>query len=467
MGTIDIIIIVAYMLGMIGVGIYANTKIQTTEDFVLGGKRFGTLSLTGTIMATMMGSGMVIGMISNTYQNGLAGSIVWQYGGMAVGMFAIAIFAHKIRETDAMSFAEIVGKAFGPNARIVAAVIVVLYSIGILAITVSGLRTVIITIFGDSLSMSDVTLTIIATLIAIIYTSFGGFFAVVWTDVIQFFIIVAFIFILGPILGVHSAGGLDVISDTITAKGGSMTSPVWAVGYLGLALSYFLATPGDPTMPQRVLAARDTKSAKKAFAISGAMSVVIIMCLTILGGAIAVVLPNLANPDAAISSFVLSSFPPVIKGLTIAALLAAIMSTFDSFLVLGTTHLIFDIVMQVNPNIEQKKSNMIQRVAVLIFGVFTIIIAIYISSILGVLNMIFSILGAVTMPALVASIWFKDKASKVGVIAGMITGVIVPAYLFLTKGYDVFLGDPVFSGLIASVVILILGSLIFKDKKEA
>ena len=55
MGTIDIIIIVAYMLGMIGVGIYANTKIQTTEDFVLGGKRFGTLSLTGTIMATMMG----------------------------------------------------------------------------------------------------------------------------------------------------------------------------------------------------------------------------------------------------------------------------------------------------------------------------------------------------------------------------------------------------------------------------
>lgn len=158
MGTIDIIIIVAYMLGMIGVGIYANTKIQTTEDFVLGGKRFGTLSLTGTIMATMMGSGMVIGMISNTYQNGLAGSIVWQYGGMAVGMFAIAIFAHKIRETDAISFAEIVGKAFGPNARIVAAVIVVLYSIGILAITVSGLRTVIITIFGDSLSMSDVTL---------------------------------------------------------------------------------------------------------------------------------------------------------------------------------------------------------------------------------------------------------------------------------------------------------------------
>lgn len=467
MGTIDIIIIVAYMLAMIGVGIYANTKIQTTEDFVLGGKRFGTLSLTGTIMATMMGSGMVIGMISNTYRNGLAGSIVWQYGGMAVGMFIIAIFAKKIRETDAMSFAEIVGKSFGKHARIVAATIVVLYSIGILAITVAGLRAVMITIFGDNLAISDVTLTIIATIIAIVYTSFGGFFAVVWTDVIQFMIIVAFVFVLGPILGVSDAGGMDVISDTITAKGGSMTTPVWAVGYLGLALSYFLATPGDPTMPQRVLAARDTKSAQKAFAISGALSVVIVICLTILGGAIAVVLPDLENPDTAISAYILHSFPPVIKGLTIAALLAAIMSTFDSFLVLGTTHLIFDIVMQVKPNIEQKKANMIQRIAVLVFGVFTIIIAIYVSSILGVLNMIFSILGAVTMPALAAAIWFKGRASKVGVIAGMITGCIVPGYLFLTRGYDVFLGDPIFIGLISAVIVLIVCSLIFKDKKEA
>lgn len=467
MGTIDIVIIVAYMLAMIGVGIYANTKIKTTEDFVLGGKRFGTLSLTGTIMATMMGSGMVIGMISNTYRNGLAGSIIWQYGGMAIGMFVIAIFAKKIRETDALSFAEIVGRTFGKNARIVAAVIVVLYSIGILAITVAGLRAVMITIFGDSLAISDVTLTILATIIAIVYTSFGGFFAVVWTDVIQFLIIVAFVFILGPILGVSDAGGLDVISDTITAKGGSMTTPVWAVGYLGLALSYFLATPGDPTMPQRVLAARDTKSAQKAFAISGAMSVVIVICLTILGGAIAVILPDLENPDTAISAYVLHSFPPVIKGLTIAALLAAIMSTFDSFLVLGTTHLIYDIVMQVNPNIDQKKSNLIQRIAVMVFGIFTIIIAIYVSSILGVLNMIFSILGAVTMPALVAAIWFKGKASKVGVIAGMITGCIVPGYLFLTRGYDVFLGDPIFIGLISAVIVLIVCSLIFKDKKEA
>lgn len=466
MGALDIIIIVVYMLAMIGVGIYANTKIKTKEDFILGGRRFGTVSLVGTIMATMMGSGMVIGMISNVYNNGIAGSIVWQYGGMAVGMFAIAICAHKIRQTDSMTFAEIIGKAFGKHARMVAAIIVVLYTIGILSITVAGLRTVIITIFGDSLAMSDITLTVIATAIAIAYTFFGGFYAVVWTDVVQYFIIVAFIFILGPILGVSQAGGLENIASAIEAKGGSMTTPVFAPAFLGLAISYFLATPGDPTLPQRALAAKDTKSARKAFAISGGMSVVIIICLLLLGGSIAVVLPNLENPDAAISAYVLSSFPPIIKGLTIAALLAAIMSTFDSFLVLGTTHLTYDILGTVKPDISSKNENRIQRIAVIAFGIATIIIAIYVSSILGALNVIFSILGAVTMPALVAALWFKDKVSRVGVIAAMITGCIVPGYLFATKGYDVFLGDPIVIGLISAVAVLILGSVLFKDKKE-
>lgn len=465
MGAIDIIIIVVYMLSMIGVGIYANTKIKTKEDFILGGKRFGTLSLVGTIMATMMGSGMVIGMISNVYNHGIAGSILWQYGGMAIGMFAIALCAHKLRATDSMTFAEIIGKAFGKNARIVAAIIVVLYTIGILSITVAGLRTVIITIFGDNLAISDITLTIIATAIAIVYTFFGGFYAVVWTDVVQYVIIVAFIFILGPILGVSQAGGMDNIVDVIAAKGGSMTTPVFAPAYLGLAISFFLATPGDPTLPQRALAAKDTKSARKAFAISGGMSIFIIISLLLLGGSIAVILPNLENADQAVSAYVLHSFPPVVKGLTIAALLAAIMSTFDSFLVLGTTHLTYDIMGTIKGEVSDKDENRVQRLAVVGFGIATIVIAIYVSSILGALNVIFSILGAVTMPALVAALWFKEKASTVGVIAGMITGCVVPGYLFATKGYDVFLGDPIVIGLISSIVVLVLGSIFFKNKK--
>lgn len=466
MGTIDIIVIIVYMLAMIGVGLYANTKIKTTEDFVLGGRRFGVISLVGTIMATMMGSGMVIGMTSNVYQYGVAGSIIWQYGGMAIGMFAIAMAAKKIRETGAMSFASVINKSFGKAPRIVAAVIVVLYAIAILAITVSGLRTVLITIFGDSLHISDITLTVLATLIAIIYTSFGGFFAVVWTDVIQFIVIVIGIFIIGPILGVHLAGGVDNIVETVAANGGSMTHPVFSTGMLGLALSYFLSTPGDPVMPQRVLAGKNDGAVKKAFIISGFMSVVIIICLLLLGGSIAVILPGLENPDAAISTFVLSSFPPFVKGIVIAALLAAIMSTFDSFLVLGTTHCIYDIAMVINPDMDEKKSNIIQRIAVVVFGILTVIIALYVQSILGVLSMVFSILGAVTIPALVSALWFKDKVTPGGVIAGMIAGCLVPGYLFMTKGYDVFLGDPVFSGLIASVAAVIIGSLIFKNKKK-
>lgn len=470
MGTIDIIIIIVYMLAMIGIGLYARTKITTVEDYVLGGKRFGRPALVGTIMATMMGSGMVIGVVSNVYQNGFTGSIIWLYGGMAIGMLAIAVASKKIRETNAMSFAEIISKSFGKNARIVSAVVVILYCICILAITVAGLRTVILTIFGNDLPISVPALTVIATIIAIAYTSLGGFFAVVWTDVAQLVIIIIGIFIIGPILGVNMAGGVGNIVDAYEAVGSSFTNPLhngFTTGMLGLGLSYFLATPGDPVMPQRVLAAKSDKAASQSFLISGVMSVVIILCLLMFGGAIFTIMPGMENPDAALSTFILNHFPPVIKGITLAALIAAIMSTFDSFLVLATTHFVNDIGKVIKPDLEEKTANRLMPIITIVIGIATVIVALYVTSILGYLSMVFSIIGAATIPALVSALYFKDKVSSVGVIAGIIAGCIVPGYLFLTKGYDVFLGDPVFSGVIAAVVANIIGSLLFKNKKKA
>lgn len=469
MGTIDIIIIIFYMLCMIGVGLYAKKKIKTVDDFVLGGRRFNRFALVGTIMATMMGSGMVIGVVSNVYQNGITGSIIWVYGGMAVGMVAIAVMSNRIRKTGAMSFAEIINKSFGKEARLVSAIVVVLYSVCILAITVAGLRTVIITIFGDSLPISIPMLTVIATIIAIAYTSLGGFFAVVWTDMVQLVIIVLAIFIIGPIIGVNMAGGVDTITTAYTNAGSSLTNPLlngFTVGMLGLGLSYLLATPGDPVMPQRVLAAKSDKVSKSSFLISCAMSVLIVVSLLLLGGSIFTIMPGLDNPDAALSSFILGYFPPALKGITIAALLAAIMSTFDSFLVLATTHIVYDIGMVVKPGMKDETRRKMMPILTILLGAATVIVALYVTEILGYLSMVFSIIGAATIPALVSALYFKKYVSKVGVIAGIIAGCVVPGYLFLTKGYDVFLGDPVFSGVIASVIAIIVGSLIFRNKKE-
>lgn len=464
MGIIDVIVIILYMCGLIGVGIYANTKVKTKEDYVLGGKHFGTVSLTSTVMATMMGSGMVIGMISNAYNKGIAGSVIWAYAGMGIGMFVIAACAKKVRDTDALSFAEIIGKKFGMNSRIIAAIFVVLYSIGILCINIAGLRSILAAVFANY-NLSDTVLTVIATMVSVLYTSFGGFFAVVWTDSLQFLIMVCFVFILGPILALSDAGGMANVVEVIAAKGGSMTTPVFSTGMLGLALSYFLASPGDPTMPQRVLAGKDLKSVKTAFNVSGVVSFLVIISLTVFGAAIAVALPELGSADTAVTAYVLSAFPPVVKGLTIAALMAAVMSSFDSFLVMGTTHLLYDIVAPLKPGVEEKTLNKIQKVTVVIFGIITMFIALKISSVLGALNVIFSVLGAITVPAITAALFFPDKASKAGVIGGMITGAVVPTYLFFTKGYDVWLGDPIFLGLISAIVVLIVFSVIFKDKK--
>ena len=67
---------------------------------------------------------------------------------------------------------------------------------------------------------------------------------------------------------------------------------------------------------------------------------------------------------------------------------------------------------------------------------------------------------------LVAALYFKEKTSKKAATASIVVGAVVPAVLFFTVGYDVFLGDPVFWGLFSSIAVLVIGSLFLKDKPE-
>lgn len=468
MSFVDYIIIAIYMIAMLVIGYIAKGKIHTMDDFILGGKRFNKFALVGTIMATMVGSGMTMGAVGNVYANGIAGTMVWIYGGFALGLVALGFLCKKIRATGARSLAETVSTAFGREARLASALVVVAYAVSLVAINIAGLRTIIIYIFGNSLSIPVATA--LAACISIAYTAMGGFFAVVWTDVAQLGIMVIGVFLIGPIIGVNMAGGVDVITSAYTAGGMSFTDPLAggiSAGMVGIALSYFLAVPGDPTMPQRVLSAKDDGTAKFSFIVSGGFAIYFAVAILFIGGSIFVLMPGLENSDAALPLFVLQYYPPVLKGITIAGIVAAIMSSFDSFLILATTHIMYDIGSVINPNVSEDKIKKALPIMTIVLGALGVIVALFIQSLLGYLSMVFSIIGSALVPALIAALYFKDKASKTGVVGSIILGTVVPAYLFLTKGYDVFLGDPLFIGLFASVGFLIVGSLIFRDKKAA
>ena len=358
MGIADIIVLIIYVVSMLAIGVVSKGKINSMDDFILGGKRFNKFALTGTIMATMVGSGMMMGAAGSSYTDGAGGTLLWIYFGFGFGLILMGLFSKRLRKTGARSLAEAISSAFGTNARLACAIVVVIYAASLVAINVAGLRTIIIYVFGDSLNLSMELATLIAVLIPIAFTAMGGFFAVVWTDTVQLVIMIVGIFILGPIIGIQAAGGIDVITASYASEGLTLTNPLAngvSSGMIGLALSYVLASPGDPTMPQRALSAKDDKTATVSFTISGFIAFGFAVSLLLIGGAAHVLVPGLENADSALPMMIVQYYPPVVKGLAIAGMIAAIMSSFDSFLILATTHIMYDIGKVIKPDLSDEK----------------------------------------------------------------------------------------------------------------
>lgn len=469
MSTIDLIIIGIYMVAMLAIGYYAKGKIETMDDFILGGKRFNKIALVGTIMATMIGSGMTIGAVGNAYKFGAGGTVPWMYAGFSLGLFFFGAITDRIRATGKRTMAEVIAVKFGNTPRLIASIIIIGYAISIVAINTAGLGKVILYTFGEHMAISLPMATAISALICIIYTSMGGFYAVVWTDVVQLGIMIVGIFILGPIVGLKYAGGFANVANAYTQIGSSITNPFIngvSSGSIGFFLAYFLTVPGDPTMPQRALAAKDDKSARVSFYISGFMGIFVGISLLLIGGSVFTLMPGLENAEAALPVFVLKYYPPVLRGITIAGMVAAIMSSFDSFLILATTHLIYDVGQSLNKDLDEKTIGKVLPFATLVIGILGLVIALFITSLFDYLYMVFSIIGSALAPVLISALFWKEKTTNAGVISSMVVGTLVPAVLYLTVGYNVFLGDPVFLGLIASVVTLIIVSMITKKKQE-
>ncbi len=468
MSIIDWVIVVAYLIAMLVIGFFAQGKIQTMDDFILGGKRFGKIALIGTIVATMVGSGMTMGAVGTAYNSGSTGTVGWMYFGFATGLIVMGLIAPKIRETGARSLAEMIYIKYGKAPRLAMALVVTFYAIAMVSINIAGIRTVAMSCFNLDESKL-VLVTVIAAVVAIVYTSVGGLYAVVWTDVAQFAIMFVGVFLIAPIVGLVKSGGVANMEAAMQAAGASFTKPLSngiSAGMIGMMLAYFLSSPGDPTMPQRALAARNSEDAKTSFLVSGGIGYYMGIALIVIGCAVRVIIPGIENANQVLPTFILQCFPSAVRGLMIAGLLAAIMSSFDSFLILGTTHVMYDIGRTVKPDLSDEKIKKSLPIFTVLFGVLSIIVALYISSLFDFLYVVFSIMGAAVCPAMFSALLWREKTSAAGALASIIVGTVVPTYLYLTKGYDVWLGDPIFIGLIASIVALILFSIVIKDKKS-
>jgi SSS family solute:Na+ symporter len=300
-------------------------------------------------------------------------------------------------------------------------------------------------------------------------TALGGLYSVVWTDTIQFVIMVIMILVVAPIVVFSKASFAD-LNAAAAAVGGTLTNPAKNV-----PLSYIILTlltvacsiPGDPTIPQRALAGDTVKTVKRSFYYSTVGIILMGIAMTLVGLGALTLMPNLAQThgtqEAAFPIFIINYFPPVLKGLGISALMAAVVSTVTSMLLVGTTHLVYDAGQVLFPKASDHTFKRIMPIAIVVLGAFITWISLSVESIVKILYVVNSLTGAALVLPLLFALYWK-KLSKWGVTLGMVFGAVYVVLAFFLQ-WNAPGGDPVYLGMALSLVGMIGGSLVLPDQQ--
>ena len=191
--TIDIVIVVIYMMVLIGVGIWTARKTKTTEDFMVAGRSIGIWRFTAAMAACVIGGSLTMGSSTLAYNFGVGA--IWLGGICALSIFLLSLFLKtKLSNMRILSAAEGFGVFYGPYARVLSAVVMMIYMFMVGVVQVVAVGTILNVMFGWSAQISMLS----GGIVVLAYIVIGGMWAVTYTDIIQFLIMTLGVCIICP-----------------------------------------------------------------------------------------------------------------------------------------------------------------------------------------------------------------------------------------------------------------------------
>lgn len=460
--TLDLVIVGVYLIFIMWIGIRSSKKVTNDDDFFTAQRSFGPLVLLATVCATTLGGSAVMGRAGLGYTNGI--ECLMTALPYTIGMLIFSAYSGRIHDVgvkhNISSIPSLFGYRFGKASKIVIGIMIAFAMMGTVAsqITVTG---TIIKLLGSEVGISYEMGAIIATLVFIAYTSMSGLFGVVYTDVIQFCVLVVFVYIMVPVSSIASIGGLGAYLSNIDT---SYLIPHVDGRILGDIVSYLVITMAGAEMWQRAFAAKDRKSAKKGLFL-GTISYAICMILVlVMALAAQQLLPNIkemyGSTDVVIPALATTFLPAGLSGLALAGILSVLMSTADSYLLVSVQTVVSDIGKTINPKMESKKTLLLSRILTVVLALSALVIALYIKSAYSILTMIYNFYAAAAgIPALAALYW--KKATAPGMIAANIGGFVVCA-AWKAAGNPFGLGGTLPGALVCAVLLVTVSLATYK-----
>jgi solute:Na+ symporter, SSS family len=476
--SLDYIVFGTYMLGIVAVGFGLMKTNRRPDDFYVGGRKMKSGHIGFSIAATDVGGGFSIGLGGLGFTMGLSGSWLLFSGLIGAWLAGVLIIPKltSMPESKTMStYPDFLRLRFGAKPAMLAALI---SGIGYLAFTggqvLAGAKLASQTLFTHApfgLDALQFSLWLLAG-ITIVYTVAGGLKAVIYTDSIQWAVLLGGLLLGAVPMAYLAVGGWEGLAQNLPAGHLNLfnislsTFANWMITIIPI---WFIAM----TLYQRAFACGSTKEAKKAWFIAGLLEWPIMSFTGVFLGMCARMLFPEADAESGMALVIRDVLPMGIAGLVIAAYFSAIMSTADSCLLASSGHFVSDILERIQPKWGKQefyKRIRMSRIATATLGFIAVLIASRYQSVLDIILQAYSFMvSGLTIPTLAAFFW--KKASSYGALIAMIGGgtfsilfqnkIISPPSVLQQTGLD-----PTFWCLAISAILLVAFSYILPDTKS-
>ena len=467
MNTLDIFLIIGYFVAMIVLGFYAQRKQKGIDDYYLGGKSMNAFHIGVLWMAGWIGGSSVVGTSANGYSMGI--TAVWYVVSIAVGCMMFAcVMAKPIKRMNSVfnniTFPELIVSRYDEKCGVMTSITTIFAMIGYTAAQFVSGAAILNVLTGWELWICY----LIAAVVITFYVSTGGLLAVTYTDMIQMFLLLVGVVVLGVTFAAKHLSEAGITLGNLPESYFDIGAWGWGT-ILAFGLSTVMSIFTSMDSYTRCIAAKDTDAAKRGTMYAAAAVLFIAGASAYLGMAGRLLLPDLDSANNVIPALVVQIFPHGLKGLILIGVLSAIMSTADISVLTGSASLTKDIYQKyVNPNASEKTLIRIGLICSLGIGVIGAFFGWFNQNIMNILMITFTINSAgLFLPTICGFFW--EKSCAAGAFASMLSATIITIVWFIGSSVSktaIFQGDPLWPAFGISALLYFAICLTHKQKLE-
>ncbi|MFJ4078275.1 sodium:solute symporter [Streptomyces iakyrus] len=451
--AVDYTVIVVYLAGMLAMGWWGMRRARSKSEFLVAGRRLGPSLYSGTMAAIVLGGASTIGGVGLGYQYGLSGA--WMVFTIGLGLLVLSVFfSARIARLKVYTVSEMLDLRYGGGrAGIISGVVMWAYTL-MLAVTSTIAYA---TIFDVLFDMHRTVAIVLGGSIVVAYSTLGGMWSITLTDMVQFVVKTIGVLLLLLPIAVVKAGGFSEMKAQLPTE---YFDPLGIGGetIFTYVLIYTFGMLIGQDIWQRVFTARSDRTAKWGGTVAGTYCLAYALAGAVIGTAARVLYPKLGSADDAFATIVKDELPVGVRGLVLAAALAAVMSTSSGALIACATVANNDIWSRLRGRTAEGERDEVRgnRVFILLMGLAVIATAIAIDNVVEALTVAYNLLvGGLLVPILGGLVWRRGTVH--GALASVVVGGL--AVIVLMATYGILANEPVYYGLLASLAAYLAVSL--------